>query len=114
VKNAKKVKKYYVNSDSKIIKSFQEKIDHPHSNDDQSDQTIEVSEENIEKPSEEEVNLDDWTFFNQSDDYVSKVLEEMENTKKPPEEEANPDDWTFFNQSDDYVSKVLEEMENKK
>jgi len=106
------MKKYYVNSDSAIVKGFHVEDEHPHSNDDQSDQTIEVPNENIEKPLEEEVKLDDLIFFNQSDDYVSKVFEEMENTIKTPEEEVNLDDWMFFNQSDDYVSKVFEEMEN--
>jgi len=111
----KYVKKYYANIDSAIIKGFHVREDHPHNSDDQSNQTIEVPDENIEKPPEEEVNLDDWMFFNQSDDYVSKFFEEevTENTVKPPEEEeVNLDDWMFFNQSDDYVSKFFEETEN--
>ena len=110
------MKKYYANSDSAIVKGFDVIEVSPNCSDEQSDQAIEEPNDNIEKPLEEEVNLDEWTFFNQSDDYVSKVLEEMEKAEKPPEEvnlDVNPDDWMFFNQSDDYVSKVFEEMENK-
>ena len=79
-------KKYIVNGDSAIVKGFNVNDDHPDSDDDQSDQTIEESDENTEKEEiktpEEEVDLDEWTFFNQSDDYVSKVLKEMENTEQ--------------------------------
>ena len=106
------MKKYFINSDSAIVKGFDVIEVSPNCSDEQSDQAIEEPNDNIEKPLEEEINLDEWTFFNQSDDYVSKVLDEMENTEKPPEEELNLDDWMFFNQSDDYVSKVLEEMES--
>ena len=105
------MKKYYANGDSAIVKGFDVEEDSPNCDDEQSGQTIEEPDDNIDKPLEEEINLDEWTFFNQSDDYVSKVLEEMEEKEKPLEEEVNLDEWTFFNQSDDYVSKVLEEME---
>jgi len=101
-------KKYYAKHNSAVVKGYHLIKDSPNCIDEKSDRAIEVPDDNIEKPLEE-VNPDEWTFFNQSDDYVSKVLEEMEKTENPPEE-VNPDEWTFFNQSDDYVSKVLEEM----
>ena len=70
--------KYYIKSDSAIAKCFLAMENPQHSNDDMSSPAMKISDENTEKPSDEEVNLDDWTFFNQSDDYVSKVLKEME------------------------------------